>query len=63
MTSYGFVFDDFFFSPFLVTVGFVSEKASVFPRIFYDLVMIEVVKGDIFEFIGSRRTQELDGVV
>ena len=52
----GFMFDYFFFSPFVVTVGFVRTNASVRPRIFYDIIMHEVVKGGVFYFILIGRT-------
>ena len=45
------MFDNFYFSPFTVTVGFVRYKASVCPRILDDIVMHVLVKGDVFEFI------------
>ena len=47
----GLMFDNFFFPPFSVTVGFLSAKAYVRPRAFDDVVMHEVVKGDLFGFI------------
>ena len=37
--------------------GILSAKASVRPRIFDDVVIHEVVKGDVFEFIGRGRTK------
>ena len=43
------------FSTFLLTVGFSRAKASVFPCIFDYVLMNEVVKGGVFEFIGCRR--------
>ena len=54
MTLDGLVFDNSFFSPFLVTVGFVRAKVSVLPHISDDVVMHEVVKWGVFEFIGHR---------
>ena len=43
-----------FFYPF--AVWFVRDKVPVCPCISDVVVMHEVVKGDIFEFIGRRRT-------
>ena len=56
MTLDGIMFDHFFFSPFTVTVGFFRAKASVRPHIFDDVVMNEVVKGEVLEFIGLGNT-------
>ena len=50
------MFDNLFY-PFTVTVRCVRSKVSVWPRIFDDIVMHEVVKGDIFEFAGIGRTK------
>ena len=44
------MFDHLRFSPFAITVGSVRAKASVRPCISDDVVIHEVVKGDIFEF-------------
>ena len=52
VTLDGLMFDIFFCSLFLVTVGFVRTKVYVRPHIFDDVVMHEVVKGGIFKFIG-----------
>ena len=46
------MFDNFFFSPFSVTVGFVRAKEFVRPHISDDVLTNEVVKGDVFEFVG-----------
>ena len=53
----GLMFDNYLFYPFAVMVGFLRAKASVFPRIFDDAVMHEVVKGCVFEFIGRGHTK------
>ena len=51
MTLDGIMFDNFFFSSFVVMVGCVISKASFRRCIFDDAVMSEVFKGDVFEFI------------
>ena len=51
------MFDNFFFSPFSVTVGFVRAKEFVRPHIPDDVLTNEVVKGDVFEFVGLGRTK------
>ena len=48
MTLDGIVFDNFLFPLFVAMVGFVSPKASICPNIFDDVVMHELVKGDVF---------------
>ena len=53
----GLMFDNLFFYPFVVIVLFVKAKASICPQIFDDIVKHEVVKGDVFEFIGKRLTK------
>ena len=50
MKLYGLVFGNFFFSPLLD--GIVRAKGYVCPFIFDVVVMYEVVKGGVFEFIG-----------
>ena len=45
------------FPPFVVMVVSVRSKASVRPRIFDDVVILEVVKGGVFSFIGRGRTK------
>ena len=45
------MFDNCFFSQFLVTVGFVRAKWSFRPCIFYEVIMHELVKWDVFKFI------------
>ena len=52
----GIMFDHLIFYPFVVMVVCVRANASVRPYIFYDVVMHEVFKGDIFVFIGIGRT-------
>ena len=52
MTLDGLMFDNLLFYPFVVTVKFVRAKDSVLPCIFDDVVIHEVVKGDVFEFVG-----------
>ena len=49
----GIMFDHFLFSPFSITVGFVRAKVSVRPHIFDGVVILEVVRGGVFEFIGE----------
>ena len=49
------MFHNLFFSPFVV--GFVRAKASVRPHILDVVVMYDVVKGGVFEFIGRRFTK------
>ena len=51
------MFDHSLSSPFSIMVGFVSDKASVHPRISDDVVMHVVVKGGVFEFIGCGHTK------
>ena len=58
VTIDGIMFDNSFSSPFVLTVGFLRAKASVLPFIFDDVVMHEAFKGNIFEFIGHRRTSK-----
>ena len=57
VTLDGLMFDHLLFSLFVVMVICVRSKASVRPHIFHDIVMHEVVKEDIFEFIvlGRRK--------
>ena len=55
MTIYGLVFGHLVFPPFLVMVRYVRDKASVRPRISYDVIMYVVIKGGVFEFIGHGR--------
>ena len=57
VTLDGLMFDNFLFSPFAVTIGFVKAKAYVRPRISDEFLMHEVLKYDIFEFIGIWRTK------
>ena len=49
------MFDNLVFSAFVVMVGCVGSKASVRLLILDDVVMHEVVKGGVFEFIGFVR--------
>ena len=56
MTSDGPVFDNFLFSPFLAV--FVRAKVYVHPHVFYLVLMNEVFKGGVFEFIGNRFTNK-----
>ena len=58
MTLDGIMFDKFFFSPFVIRVAFVMAKASVHPNMIDNVIMHEVVKGDVFEYIGRRRTNK-----
>ena len=46
----GIMFDNSLFWPFVY--GFVRSKASVRPNIFDVVLLHEVVKGGVFEFIG-----------
>ena len=48
MMLYGLMFDYVSSFLFAVTVGYVRAKASVCPRISYDVVMRVVVKGKLF---------------
>ena len=57
MTLDGIMFDKFFFSPFVIRVAFVMAKASVHPNMIDNVIMHEVVKGDVFEFIGIGSTK------
>ena len=50
MTLDGLMFYDLFSSPFVV--GFARAKTSICPHIFDVFVMNELVKGELFEFIG-----------
>ena len=52
----GLMFDNSLFYPFVVTFGFLISKALVRPHIFYDVVMHEVVKGEVFKFTGRIGT-------
>ena len=52
MTLDGLMFDNLLFSPFAVMVGSLRDKAYGIPHIFDDVVMHEVVKGGVFNFIG-----------
>ena len=51
MTLDTFVFDRVYFFPCAVTVDCVRAKASVHPRVLYDVIMNILAKGDILEFI------------
>ena len=57
MTLEDIMFDNFLFYPFAVTVIFVRSNASIFSHILDYIRMHEVVKWDVFEFIGIGRTQ------
>ena len=50
----------FFISPFVD--GIVRAKASVCSHIFYVIIIREVVKEDVFEFIGRRHTKKWMGL-
>ena len=52
------MFDKFLSSLFVVVVVFVSAKASICSHIFDGVVMHEIVKGGVFEFIGLGRTKK-----
>ena len=45
------------FSPLVVKFVCVRSKAYVCPCLSDDIIINEVFKGDIFEFIGLRRTK------
>ena len=51
------MFDNSLFYAFAVTVAFLRAKAPVSPHILDVVIMIVVVKGDVFEFIGHRNTK------
>ena len=53
----GIMFDHLIFNPFAVTVRCVWVKESVHSHISNDVVMYEVVKGDVFEFIELGHTK------
>ena len=57
VTLDGIMFDNSLFFPFPATVGFVRAKAYVRPCIFDDVIMHEVFKGGVFQFIGVGRTK------
>ena len=59
----GIMFDYFFLSPFMVTVGCVRAKAFVRPHILDDVTMHEVVKGGVFYFIGMFMHKVTYGVL
>ena len=50
------MFDNSFFSPFTDTVGFMRAKAYVRLHISGVFVMHVLIKGDVFEFIGRKNT-------
>ena len=52
MTLDGLIFDHSTFSPFVVE--FLRAKASVRPHISDVVLMHELVKGNVFEFIGRK---------
>ena len=54
---YGLMFDYLLFSHFLVTFGFSRANSPVLPRIFDDIIMHEVFKGDVFYFVGIGHTK------
>ena len=57
MKLYELMFDNYFFYLFAATVVLVRDKASVCPHIFDEAIIHEVVKGDVFEFIGRGLTK------
>ena len=57
MTLERIMFDHLRFNPFAVTIGHVRAKVSFCTCILDDVVIHEVFKGDVFEFIGLGRTK------
>ena len=54
----GLIFDNSFFNPFVISVGFVSSEAFFLLQILDDVEMHEVVKLGLFEFIGHIITKK-----
>ena len=55
MTLDGLVFDNVLLYPFVD--GIVRDKAYVLPHIFYVVIIIIVVKGDVFKVISRGHTK------